>query len=95
MSRVRWTEKAIGRLKFINDFKSRQDPGAARAMLTRMRYAALVLAEQPEMGRHGRIAGTRELHFSDLPFSLAYRVTEWGIDILTVVPTERRWPLQF
>lgn len=95
MTRVRWTDKALSRLKFISNFKSRKDPAAARAMITRVRYAALVLAEQPEMGRQGRVNGTRELHFSDLPFSLAYRVTEWGIDILTVVPTERRWPLQF
>ncbi len=95
MTRVRWTDKAIGRLKFINTFKARQDPAAARALITRVRYAALVLADQPEMGRLGRVSGTRELHFSDLPFSLAYRVTEWGIDILTVVPTERRWPIQF
>lgn len=95
MSRVRWTDRAMNRLEFISNFKSRQDPAAARAMITRVRYAALVLAEQPEMGRQGRVTGTRELFFSDLPLSLAYRVTEWGIDILTVVPTERRWPLQF
>ena len=95
MSRVRWTDRAIKRLKFITNFKARQDPAAAKAIVTRIRYAALVLAEQPEMGRQGRVSGTRELHFSDLPFSMAYRVNEWGIDIIAVVPTARQWPLTF
>ena len=93
MARIRWTNKAINRLKFINEFKTKQDPASAQAVINRMRYAALVLADEPEMGRQGRITGTRELHFSDLPYSLAYKITEWGVDILAVVPTERKWPL--
>lgn len=93
MARIRWTDKAIKRLQFINEFKTKQDPGSAAAVLNRVRYAALVLADEPEMGRQGRVTGTRELHFSDFPFSLAYRVNEWGVDIIAVVPTERQWPL--
>lgn len=93
MTRVRWTERAIKRLQFISGIKSKDDPASAAAVLTRMRYAALVLADQPEMGRQGRVSGTRELLFSDLPYSLAYSINEWGIDILAVVPTARRWPL--
>ncbi len=93
MIRVRWTEKAIERLRFIGRFKAKDDPAAAAAIITRMRYAALVLGDEPEMGRKGRIPGTRELLFSDLPYSLAYRITELGIDILAIVPIERRWPL--
>lgn len=93
MTHVRWTEKAIKRLQFICGIKAKDDPAAAAAVVTRMRYAALVLADQPEMGRQGRVSGTRELLFSDLPYSLAYSINEWGIDIIAVVPLGRKWPL--
>lgn len=93
LRRVRWTSKAINRLRFIGNFKAKDNRPAAVAVITRMRYASLVLADQPEMGRVGRIDGTRELMFSDLPYSLAYRVTDEGVDILAVVPTGRQWPL--
>lgn len=93
MARIRWTDRAISRLRFINEFKARQDPDSAASLIYRLRHAALTLADQPEIGNTGRISGTRELHFSDMPYSLAYRVTEWGVDIVAVVPTERKWPL--
>ena len=92
-TRVRWTEKALKRLRFIGNFKSKESRASAAALITRVRHAALTLAEQPEIGKAGRIATTRELAFPDLPYSLAYQITPEGIDILALIPTARQWPL--
>jgi len=53
------------------------------------------LAEFSEVGRAGRIAGTRELVISNLPYIVAYRVTDTEVRILKVMHTSRKWPRKF
>jgi plasmid stabilization system protein ParE len=36
--------------------------------------------------------GTRELVLTDIPFIVAYRVTEARVEILAIVQTSQRWP---
>jgi len=50
------------------------------------------LEENPELGRIGRIATTRELILNPLPFALAYRVRRSRIDILALLHGARKWP---
>ena len=53
-----------------------------------------MLADQPSMGRPGRIAGTRELVVTRFPYILPYRVRGSTIEILRVFHTARKWPQQ-
>lgn len=50
------------------------------------------LGEQPGMGRPGRIKGTRELVFGDIPYIVAYRVTAPTVEVVTVMHGDQRWP---
>ncbi len=50
------------------------------------------LAESPDIGRPGRVAGTRELVLTDIPYIVPYRPTTAGIEILTVMHSAQRWP---
>ena len=43
------------------------------------------LIETPEMGRPGRIAGTRELFFARTPYVAAYRIEGGIVRILRVL----------
>jgi len=52
------------------------------------------LAEQPAMGRVGRVKGTRELVLADIPYIIPYRVVGGEIEILTVMHAAQRWPRQ-
>jgi toxin ParE1/3/4 len=45
-------------------------------------------------GRKGSARGTRELVFADLPYVVAYRVTD-EVEILAVIHTARDWPESF
>jgi addiction module RelE/StbE family toxin len=90
--KIRWTRRAIRRLDEIGAYISAHNPNAASKVLTRIVAGADTLAGQPEMGRDGRVKGTRELVLPDISYIIAYRVTETSVDILSVLHTARRWP---
>jgi len=51
-----------------------------------------MLATQHNIGRIGRLPGTRELVVSPYPYIVAYREHGNEVHILAVVHTSRRWP---
>ncbi len=89
---VRWTRRTLARIERIGDHIARDDPSAAERVIARIFAATEALAGQPAMGRPGRLNGTRELVFADLPYLVAYRVTPDTVDILTVLHGAQRWP---
>jgi toxin ParE1/3/4 len=52
----------------------------------------LLLPFNPEAGRKGRVAKTRELVIARTPFVVAYRIKDETIEILRVFHGSRRWP---
>lgn len=54
--------------------------------------AAESLLAYPNLGRQGRVRGTRELVVLGTPFVIPYRVKEGRIEILAVLHGARRWP---
>jgi plasmid stabilization system protein ParE len=50
------------------------------------------LARFPEMGRPGRIEGTRELVISRTPYIAAYRILGGTVQILRVLHGAQQWP---
>jgi len=50
------------------------------------------LAEHPQIGRPGRVEGTRELVVSGMPYIVAYRVTDQDVTILRVLHGAQQWP---
>ena len=93
--RVVWTAPALRELEAIGDYIAQDNPSAAATVVTRIFDRVDRLAEQPETGRLGRIAGTRELVVTDTPFIVPYRVREERIEILSVFHDARRWPDSF
>ena len=71
---------------------ARDDPAAAARVVARIVSGVELLGEQPAIGRVGRIEGTRELVFADVPYIVPYRVTPTSVEILTVMHTARKWP---
>ena len=90
--RLEWTSRAIRRVEEIGDYIAKDSPTAAERVTGRLQSAAEGLCVHPAIGRTGRIAGTRELVLSDIPYIIAYRVTGTSVEILTVMHTSQRWP---
>jgi toxin ParE1/3/4 len=61
----------------------------------RILRAVELLAEQPGMGRGGRVSGTREFVITDTPYIAAYQIVEDTLVILRVLHGAQRWPEQF
>ncbi|MCP4627005.1 MAG: type II toxin-antitoxin system RelE/ParE family toxin [bacterium] len=93
--RIKWLDLAVDDLDDIAGYISQDNPEAARRTVRRLWTSVKSLAEQPEMGRPGRVHGTRELVVNDTPFVVPYRVVGSEIEILRVLHGARDWPKSF
>lgn len=89
---VRWTTRAVRRLDQVGAHIAHDDPQAAARVVARLLSGVEHLADQSHRGRVGRIAGTRELVFADIPYIVPYRVGPATVEVLTVMHTARKWP---
>ncbi|GAB6043236.1 type II toxin-antitoxin system RelE/ParE family toxin [Endothiovibrio diazotrophicus] len=89
--RVRWTPQAEEDRIAIWEYIAEDNPPAAARMDALFSEAAGQLAHFPEMGRPGRIAGTRELVPHE-HYLLVYQIADETTWILTLVHTARQWP---
>lgn len=92
--RLQWLNQALRDLRAIHDYIARENPEAARHVIDEIRQQVEILRTQPETGRSGRLAGSRELVIWKYPYIVAYRIQVNEIHILLVVHTSRRWPKQ-
>ena len=90
--RVKWLRRALLNLDHEANYIAQDNPRAAAEFVLHLRDSALMLGEQPNLGRPGRIPGTRELVVANLPYILPYRVRSDTVEILRVFHTSRKWP---
>ena len=89
---IRWQDDAINDLIQVRRFIAMDNPLAAAKVADRIRSAVPKLADQPGLGRPGRVPGTRERVLTNIPYIIAYRVEENSLVILRVLHTSRKWP---
>lgn len=82
-------EPAERDLVSIIDYVALDNPPAAEKVYRAMAAAMQRLVEFPEMGRVGRLPGTREIRVSSLPYLIVYDVTANRVTILAVFHTAR------
>jgi addiction module RelE/StbE family toxin len=92
--KLRWLTAALADLRAIKDYISEENPVAAQRVIENIRIETGILIKQPNIGRAGRIADTRELLINQFPYIVAYREHGDEIHILAVVHTSRLWPEQ-
>lgn len=90
--KVRLTSLAEADLESVAGFIAQHNPNAAVATVLRVLDAVEGLLEYPNIGRPGRVPGTRELVVSRTPFIAVYRVEAGVLWVLRVLHGARRWP---
>ena len=105
-----WSPEAIDDLAALRAYIAEQDPDAAlRTALHILHNVEMLLPANPQMGRPGRVPGTRELVIPRTLFIVPYRVENieaWPaptvgtrqaqtIQVLRVYHGARRWPDKF
>jgi toxin ParE1/3/4 len=91
-----WSPEAIADLAALRAYIAQDDPAAAqRVALDIIRNVETLRPNSPEMGRPGRVPGTRELVISRTPYIVPYRLVGNTIQVLRVFHSARRWPEAF
>ena len=71
---------------------ARDNPDAAREAYAYIRARVAELAKHPEIGRPGRVFGTRELVIEKYPYLVPYRIQGKEVQIIRVFHTSQRLP---
>jgi toxin ParE1/3/4 len=90
--RVRWTTDAADDLERICDYIARVVQVPHRMLRRRSSVALRIFERFPQLGRQGRVDGTRELTFASLPFVAVYEVHPAEVRVLRILHGARQWP---
>jgi len=93
--KIIWSPEACADLDRICDFLLAEQPSSALQTLDRIEGRVEALRDHPGLGRPGRVAGTRELIASGLPYVIPYRVKSGRIEIVRVLHAARLYPESF
>jgi toxin ParE1/3/4 len=89
---VVWSPRAIGHLADLRAYIAREHPDAATRTATTLLAAVDRLAALPNLGRPGRVAGTRELVVPGTRYIIPYRLRGERLEIIAVFHGRQRWP---
>ncbi len=92
---VKWLRHALLNLEQEAAYIAQDDAAAASLVVQRVMDAVAMLAEQPGLGRPGRVPGTRELVVARTRYLVPYRVRGSTVEVLRVFHTSRRLPSQW
>jgi addiction module RelE/StbE family toxin len=90
--RLEWSRFAQADREAIFDYIEADSPQAAITVDDRIRQQVEELMKFPEIGRPGRIDGTRELIIRRTPYIAAYRIAGKTVRILRVLHGAQMWP---
>ena len=88
-----WSPEAIEDLASLRAYIAEDNPAAARRVVLHLiQNVEQLLPDNPQIGRTGRVPGTRELVVAKTPDIVPYRIQRTTIQILRVYHGARRWP---
>jgi plasmid stabilization system protein ParE len=90
--KIRWTDIAVADLKSTHEYPGEHSPEVADALIERVLSAIDILERYPNLGRLGRIEGTREFVVTGTRFHVFYRLRHEQLEILGILHGARKWP---
>ena len=87
------SRRALRHLVYIRH-RTEKDSGQNAALVaSRILEAVELLQSHPEIGRPGRVVGTRELVVPRTPYVIPYRVRRGRLELIAVFHGRQKWPL--
>ncbi len=87
-----FSRQADRNLTDIHAYIAEDDERAAERVISWILQGTQYLETFPEMGRPGRIVGTRELPIAGLPYVAIYRSEGVAFEFSTVLHDRQQWP---
>ena len=92
---VKWLRLALEDLDGIFRYIAQNNEQAASHIISQIWHSGQLLGQHPNMGRAGRVAGTRELVIQESKYLIPYRVIDDEVQILRVLHGAMDWPKSF
>lgn len=92
---VKWLRTALSNLEHEANYIASENPAAVRKLVKTLFESVNLLAEQPHLGRAGRVSGTREWLVPGTHYVIPYRVKNNQVEILRVFHQSRKMPNQW
>ena len=89
---LKWLRRALDELDEAAAYVAQDNPQIAGEMYWHIKRRIEVLRQFPELGRPGRVPGTRELVIDRFPFLVPYRIVGSEVQILRIFHTRRKPP---
>jgi toxin ParE1/3/4 len=90
--KIVWSRRAIRHLAAIRDFIAEDNPSSAAAIAAQIVDSVELLVAHPQLGRAGRVPGTRELVIAGTPYVVPYRIRRDRLDLIAVFHGRQKWP---
>lgn len=86
--KVVWSRQAIRHLVCLREYIEKDSERNAQEVAKRILKVVNLLQSHPEMGRPGRVVGTREL---DTPYIIPYRVRNERLELIAIFHGRQKW----
>ncbi|MEI7844113.1 MAG: type II toxin-antitoxin system RelE/ParE family toxin [Gallionellaceae bacterium] len=86
---LKFTRNAFSNIVAAEDYIAQDNPTAAAKVAQAIFKTAGQLEANPEIGRMGRVSGTRELPVKKYPFTLIYRIRGDAVVVYAVLHQSR------
>jgi toxin ParE1/3/4 len=90
--KIVWSRRAIRNLVALREYIEKDSEQSAALVASRILKAVDLLQAHPEMGRPGRVLGTRELVVPDTPYVMPYRVRRERLELIAVFHGRQKFP---
>ncbi len=90
--RIEVTPEAERDIRAIVAHIRQDNPAAARRVMLEIKDQVIALAQFPNIGRAGRVDGTREMVITGLPYIAIYEVGDAVVYVMRVLHGARQWP---
>ena len=92
--KVVWSRRAIRHLIHLRAYIAGDSERNAALVAKRILEAVDLLLTHPEIGRPGRVLGTRELVVADTPYIIPYRVRRERLELIAIFHGRQKWPMK-
>ena len=90
--KVVWSRRAVQHLIQLREYIAKDSEQNAALAAQRILKAIDLLRSHPEIGRPGRLVGTRELVVPGSPYIIPYRVRRERLELIAVFHGRQKWP---
>ena len=88
----KYTKLAVQDIRQAFTYIADDSPQSAKAVIERIEHGIDTLCVHPNLGRPGRVKGTREFVIVRTPFIVVYRPHKSTLWILSVLHTSKKYP---